>query len=201
MGISNDTISSTVDSLVPSSRNRDPAISREEIFEVLSNERRRLALQYLEQADEEPVPLREVVDYVTSRQNGASLEEIDSATRKAVYTALRQSHFPKMDDMGVVEYDQLRGEIELTDTANEVQMYLEYVPKNDIPWHEYYLGLAGVCAALVTVTWAGIYPFGGLSWQLLSLLFVLLFVISAVSHAYHARGNRLENATVTEEGQ
>ncbi|AUX10390.1 hypothetical protein AArcSl_2775 [Halalkaliarchaeum desulfuricum] len=170
-------------------------LSRNDIFEVLRNERRRLALQYLEECDTNAVPLNEVVDYVTSRQTGESMDNLDSGNRKAVYTALRQSHFPKMDKIGVIDYDPLRGEVEITDAAKDVQMYLEYVPEDEIPWHEYYLGLTAVTAALVAVTWLSIFPFHQLSWQVVAVLMVLLFGLSAVTHTFYAKQNeiRFEN--------
>lgn len=170
----------------------DGELSRNDVFEVLRNERRRLTLEYLERTEEERVPLKDVVDYVTSRENDTPVEEIDSGKRKAVYTALRQSHFPKMNDLGVVEYDNLRGEVELTPAAKDVQMYLEYVPENEIPWHEYYVGLTAVSAALLVVTYLGAFPFDRLSWQALATLFVVLFGVSAAAHTYYSRENRID---------
>lgn len=169
-------------------------LSREEIHDVLSNRRRRWALQYLKRQDERSVAVTDVVDYVTRCECGPPLDAIGHTERKRVYTALRQSHLPKMDDLGVVNYDQMRGEVTLTENAREVQMYLEYVPENDIPWHTYYLGMTTVCLGLAGVTWAGIYPFDGVTWASLAILFVALFGLSALTHTYHARQNRLVNA-------
>lgn len=177
----------------PPAEESDRELSRNDVFEVLRNERRRLTLQYLQRSDEERVPLCEVVDYVAAQENGKPIEAVDSGKRKAVYTALRQSHFPKMDDLGVVNYDNLRGEVELTDAATEVQLYLEYVPGDEIPWHEYYLGLTGVAAALLAVVWAEIFPFGALSWRTLAVVIVLLFGVSAAVHARQARKNRIDS--------
>lgn len=192
MGLSNDTVQVEREQRTSTSTTTDEGLSRNDIFEILRNERRRLTLQYLDRCEMESVPLRDVVDYVASRENGTPIEELDAGKRKAVYTALRQSHFPKMDELGVVRYEHLRGEIELTEAAKDVQMYLEYVPENEIPWHEYYLGLTAVGAALLVVTWVGIVPFDRLSWFALAVLFVFLYGSSAVAQAYHARRNRLD---------
>lgn len=166
-------------------------LAPDEIFEVLSNDRRRCTLHYLKQRDDGPVPLRDVVDYVTAWENDVPITQIDSNARKCVYTALRQSHLPKLDKTGVVEYDQRRGEVELTDAAREVQVYMEYVPGNDIPWSEYYLGLSAVLAALTTVAWAGIYPFGGVSWVAMTFLVVTTMLLSAAVHTYYTKQNEL----------
>lgn len=174
-----------------SSASFDTELPREEVFDVLSNERRQCVLHYLKQVDGRRVELREVVDYVTAWENNAAIGDVSSDERKRVYTALRQSHLPRLEEAGIIEYEHLRGEIELTDRAEEVQMYLEYVPKHDIPWSEYYLGLAAVSAALVAVTWLGIYPFGGLSGIVLAGILAAIFLASALVHTYHMSKHRL----------
>ena len=166
-------------------------VPRNEIFEVLSNERRQCILHYLKRQGDRRVELRELVDHVAAWENNTTLDELDSDERKRVYTALRQSHLPKLENAGVIEYEHMRGEVELKEEAREVQMYLEYVPANDIPWSQFYLGLSAVSAALVAVVWAGIYPFGGLSGVGIATLIVLLFLVSAGVHAYQSGKNRL----------
>lgn len=174
-------------------------LPRDEIFDVLSNERRQCILHYLKRHDDRRVELRELVDYVAAWENDTSLEELDSAERKRVYTALRQSHLPKLEEAGVVEYEHMRGEVEMTDEASQVQLYLEFVPHNDIPWSEFYLGLAAVGAALVTVTWARIYPFGGLDGLGLAAILVALFAVSAAVHTYEVSKNRIGSEQYTVE--
>ncbi len=166
-------------------------LDRNEIFDVLSNERRQCVLHYLKQNEDRRVELRELVDHVTAWENNTALSQIDSDERKRVYTALRQSHLPKLEDAGIVEYEHLRGEVEVTDHAREVQLYLEHVPGGDIPWSHYYLGLAAVASGLLTVTWAGIYPFGDLSGFSLATILVALFTVSAVVHSYQSTKNRI----------
>lgn len=166
-------------------------LSRDDIFQVLSNDRRRYTLHYLKQREDERVPLRDIVDTVAAWENGTTVQELDSNTRKCVYTALRQSHLPRLDDAGVVDYDHLRGEARLTDAASSVQMYLEYVPENDIPWYQYYIGLSAVGASLVLLRWFEIFPFENLSWTLITGLLVGILAVSAVGHTLQARQNRL----------
>jgi hypothetical protein len=177
-----------------SGETRTPAggsISREDIFEVLSNERRQQVLNYMKHREGESVQLRELVDHVAAWENDTTIEHLDSSARKCVYTALRQSHLPKLHEYDIVEYDARRGEVELTDAAREVQMYMEYVPRHDIPWSHYYLGLSGVAALLTLVTWGGIGPFGGLGGLPLAGILVALFATSAAVHTYQSRQNRL----------
>lgn len=168
-------------------------LEREVIFEVLSNERRRLVLHYLRShPDEQPVQLRDLVDQVAAWENDTTITELDSSDRKCVYTALKQSHLPKLDDVGVVDYDHLRGSVELTESADDVQPYLEFVPNGDIPWSKYYIGLSGVSAGLAALVWLGIPPFGGLGGFTVLAFVVVAFLCSAVVHYYRSMQSRLD---------
>ncbi len=170
----------------------EPALPRGEIFEVLSNGRRRQVLHYLKrQEDRQRIELRELVDHVAAWENDVSVDEVDADERKRVYTALRQSHLPKMDEAGVIEYDNMRGEVLLTDRAREAQLYLEYVPSEDIPWSHCYLGVTGVCSALVGLVGLDVGPFGGLPWIALCVLIVATFGVTSAAHALQSSRNRL----------
>lgn len=175
----------------PFSTGWDGELPREEIFNVLSNERRQCVLHYLRRQDGRRVDLRELVDYVTAWENDTTTEAIESDQRKRVYTALRQSHLPKLQEVGFVEYERLRGQVELTEQATRAQMYLEYVPKNDIPWSEFYLALSAFGAALLAVTWLGVFPFSALSGSVVAAVLVTLFAVFAAIHTYEARRNRI----------
>lgn len=181
----------TADVLSPS----EPELQRDEIFDVLSNGRRRQVLHYLKQQDDRTrVELREIVDHVAAWENETTVEEVDATQRKRVYTALRQSHLPKMDDADIIEYDTQRGEVRLTDGAREAQLYLEYVPSEDIPWSHCYLGLAAVCCSLVALVGLGVYPFGGLPGFALAVIVATAFSTTAVVHAVQSSRNRLGTA-------
>lgn len=168
-------------------------ISRDEVFDVLSNQRRICVLRYLNQVEEEIVELRDIVDYVAACEHADSADGVDYQARKSVYTALRQTHLPKLDELGVIEFDKSRGEIRLAERADRVQLYLEYVPENDIPWHVHYLGLTALSGFLLATTYVGLYPFG-MGWNHLAVTLFAILSISAVVHTIHTRGNRLEEA-------
>lgn len=170
-------------------------IARDQIFEVLSNERRQHILEYLKRNGEDAASLRELVDYVAAAENDTTVEDLDSAERKCVYTALRQSHLPKLDECNVVRYDQRRGEVELTDDAREVQMYLEYVPEHDIPWCYYYLGLTAILGSITGLVLLDVYPFAGLSNSVLVAMIIGAFGLSAVIHTIQTRRNELGRGT------
>jgi uncharacterized membrane protein len=118
-------------------------ISVETIFETLSSRRRRFVLHYLKQVDGQ-VTIRELSEVVTAWENHIDRDEVTPKQRKRVYTGLHQTHLPKMDRLGIVEYDTNRGTVSLTDHVSEFDIYLDVVPKDDIPWSEFYLALGSV---------------------------------------------------------
>lgn len=105
------------------------SLSNTDIFEILSNERRQHVLRYLfDNAPDDSVLMHEIVNYTAEKENDTPIDELESEKRKCVYTALRQSHLPKLASYGIINYDQQRGEVELVDGLEEVQEYLTYDP-------------------------------------------------------------------------
>jgi hypothetical protein len=169
----------------------DVELEHDDIFGILSNDRRRCIVHYLKKHDGRRVELRELVDYVAAWETNTPVDELDSDERKSVYAAIRQTHLPKMEEAGIVEYEHMRGEVELTDCAREVELYLEYVPGDDLAWSELYLGLSAVALSLTVVAWSGIYPFGWLSAWVLAFGFTVVFVVTAAVHTYQSRQRQL----------
>ena len=175
---------------------RDPtdvgSIDRDEVFDVLSNQRRLYVLHYLKRENgDSTVSFGELVDHVAAWENDTTVDQLDAAERKSVYTALRQSHLPKLEDVGIVDYDDDLDEIELTETGEAVQLYLEYVPRDDISWSQYYLGLSSLCALLVASAWIGVPLLSALSWPVLLGVIIAAFLLSSIVHTYRIRTNEL----------
>jgi len=161
----------------------DTAISRDDVFEILSNQRRRFALHHL-QHNSRQADLGDLSERVAAWENGISVTEVSSTERKRVYTSLQQFHLPKMDEKGVVEFDDRAGEVELTPAADDVEIYLDVVSRQDIPWSQYYLGLAAVTLGLLTAAALDIYPLIFLPDHSLGLFVVTTFLVSALVHTY-----------------
>jgi len=168
----------------------DAGLSRERLYDVLANQRRRFALHYLKGRDR-PTPIGELSEQVAAWENGCSVTEIDSAERKRVYTALQQSHLPVMDDAGVVAFDKDRGIVEPAPVLADVDIYFDLVQGRDIPWSEYYLALAAVGAGLTAAAWAGIPPLTVLPEFGVAVFMVVALAVSAVAHLYQMRSQRI----------
>jgi predicted transcriptional regulator len=158
-------------------------LSEDDLFEVLSNSRRRYALHALSSNDEE-WEIGRLAEQVAAWENETAVEEVTRAERKSVYTALQQLHLPKMDELGFVEYDKDRGTVRPTAAKDDVDIYLDVVRGDDIPWNEYYLGLSAVTAGLVAVAWLDVFPFSEVADIVWAGVVVAVFAFSSLVH-YH----------------
>jgi len=172
---------------VDSHTDTENALSRDEVFDLLSNHRRRYALHAVKHV-EGPLDLSDVAEQVAAWENGKSREEITAQERHRVYTSMQQTHLPAMDRAGVIEYDN--GTVTLADGAENLEVYMDIVPEQSIPWGEYYLGLAAVSGALLAAVSAGVFPesIPALAW---GWLVVVLLAGSALYHVVQSRRMRL----------
>jgi hypothetical protein len=130
-------------------QSRKSRIDPEEVHDVLRNDRRRLTLQYLKQRLE-PVEVRELSERVAELEVGESPPPRN--IRQSVYNALNQTHLPKLEDAGLVEFDTDRKIVSLREAARELDVYMNVVTPIGISWDAYYrslgvLGLMTVVAA------------------------------------------------------
>ena len=166
------------------------ALTEDELFELLANRRRRHIMHTL-MNEGETVDIGDLSQQIAAWEDGLEFEEVSSTDRKRVYTALQQSHLPKMDKAGVIEFDRDRGVVEPTPALEDVEVYMDVVRGREIPWSDYYLGLTAVAAVLLGATIAGLPPFAGLPAYAWGVFVIVAFGVSGFAHRYYARRNRL----------
>jgi hypothetical protein len=160
-----------------------------ELFEVLSNQRRRFVVYAV--SGHQEVDLGVLARRVAAWENGEPESRVTSDERKRVYTALQQSHLPKLADAGLIEFDDRASVVRPQPSLDEYEVYMEVVQGRGIPWNEYYLGLSAVAAALVAAVWIDVFPFylfPDIAWM---AAIVTAFTVSAVGHTFFARGAKL----------
>lgn len=102
------------------------SIAKDDLYHLLQNSRRRAVLRYLAAyPDHEAFEMRTVAEAIAAWENDIPVEQLSSDQRQRVYIALYQSHLPKLDEYGVIEYNQPRGVIEPTALTALVEPYLE----------------------------------------------------------------------------
>ena len=161
----------------------------QELFEVLSNQRRRFAVYAVAKEDE--MELGTLAERIAAWENEQPVESVSSQERKRVYTALQQSHLPKLAEAGLIDYDDRAGVIRPRPEIEEYDIYMEIVGGREIPWSEYYLGLAGVAAALTAAVWVGAWPFSTLPDVAWLTAVTVAFAVSATAHVSLSRGTKL----------
>ena len=162
-------------------------IPDDEVYHLLQTRRRRLVLRYLRDR-EGPHTMRDVAEQVAAWEHDTTLQELRSEERQRVYIALYQTHLPRLDDAGVIEYNQSRGIVEVTDRIEQLYEVLDVKAETDgpVPTREgrpnrgamtYFGGASLASTGLVTAAWAGLIALPGL---LLATVVTGLFALLTV---------------------
>jgi hypothetical protein len=107
------------------------SISKDDLFHLLQNSRRRAVLRYL-RGREGPTQMREVAEQVAAWEHDTTVSGLSSNERQRVYVALYQSHLDTLADAGVLEYDKSRGIVEPRPLLDRVAAYTDRpVPTED----------------------------------------------------------------------
>ena len=160
--------------------------SRDEVFDAVKNLRRRYVLYYL-QRHGGPVELGELAEQVAAWENDTTVGEVSPSERKSVYSALHQTHLPKLQAAGVLHYDAERSLVAATDQATSLNLQLASDSQTRLPWHHLYLSLAGASLVLLATLWQGIYPFSEISGVEFALFVIAAFGLTALGHTYDLR--------------
>ncbi|SEO23684.1 hypothetical protein SAMN04487948_101259 [Halogranum amylolyticum] len=157
-------------------------LETDDLFHILQNQRRRRVLKFLQDYDEgEQVDMRDVAEQVAAWEHETTVQQLSSNERQRVYIALYQSHLPKLDEKGVLEYNQSRGIVERTPVADQFDPYLDVDGADDEETPatadepvtteataepttagrsstSYYSGATALGLALTAMSWVGVAP-------------------------------------------
>lgn len=135
---------------------RERSLEQTEIHDVLSNDRRCRVLECFVEEGEDEVTLRELANRIARLETGE--DPPPRSARQSVYVTLHQSHLPKLDRLGIVEYDDVSKRIALGRRARELEVYLD--PRGDEP-RSWLVGLAAVTGIGLSLTAASAF---GAAW-------------------------------------
>ncbi len=169
-------------------------LSQDVVFDLLSSPRRRFVLYYLNQVDDS-VTIGDLADEVAAWENEVDVEELSSQQRKRVYVSLYQTHVPKMDDAGIIEYDSDSGKVVLADQAVDISAYLSR-DEEEQPWQQYYLAIAIIGGLFYGAVAFGL--IGVVSQFAAGLLIILAFAVTAIGHLIttQRRGDELSSELI-----
>lgn len=158
-------------------------LEEEQIHDVLSNERRKRTLELLKN-ETGVVELRTLSEWIAEAESGESPPP--KKVRQSVYNSLHQTHLPKLDRHGIIEYDDDRKTISLRSKARTVDLYMEVLTPYGITWSTYYRTMAVVSLSAIIADQLDALLLPGNYPTLIASVF--LFVI-AVSTAYQLWSN------------
>lgn len=163
-------------------------LTQELVFDILSSPRRRYVLYYLRETGE-PVALNDLAEQVAAWENETEVEELSDQERKRVYVSLYQTHIPKLDSVGLVDYDQQSGIVALTERAHRIDDYLMETSR-PVPWQQFYLGLALLSGVVLALVWLNVGPFAGVPGLAVGVVITVGFAVSALAHYLYWRRQR-----------
>lgn len=162
-------------------------LTRDEVFDVLSSTRRRHVVHALA-ANGGEMSVGALSRRLARWENDVPEErEVTPKQRKRVYTALRQSHLPKLDEVGIVDYDPDRGTVAFAPRADALRPYLREPTR--LPWPRYYAGVATGGLLLTVGLAVGALPAPVTGTHVAALVSVSVAAV-AVAHHRAARSSR-----------
>jgi hypothetical protein len=159
-------------------------LAESDIHDVLRNDRRRLVLERLAEGEDRQT-VSDLAEYIATVESGD--DPPPRNVRQSVYVSLHQTHLPKLDDLGIVEYDANAKDVLRAENADDVAVYMEVVPKNAISWAEYYFGLGVLGLLAVVGQLVGVPVLEGIDSRLLATLLSLVVTVSAGYHVFDQR--------------
>lgn len=97
-----------------------------DVFDVLSEERRREALRVISE-QETSLTLADLADEVAVRENQSPLSEVSAEETKRIYIDLYHSHVPKLTEIGAITYHPNGDMVSPTGTIGHVVAYLNVI--------------------------------------------------------------------------
>lgn len=106
-------------------------LTESDVFVLLANRRRRLALRVLRESAT-PLAQGELADRIAERE----YEEPTVNDRRSIYLSLYHNHVPRLDDAGVVVYDETEGTVAPGLNFDRITRVLHEVNRQDLPWSD-----------------------------------------------------------------
>lgn len=165
---------------------KERILSEQDVHEILRNDRRKAVIQKLQRTIGD-VSLRMLAESIAEYETGESPPPRN--IRESVYNSLHQTHLPKLDRQGIIDYDKNRKTVSLRRDAREVNPYMDvfFLESPRVTWAAYYrsVAVAGFMTLLAVELETPVVS------AIDSLLWASLFlVVIALSTAYQLRGYR-----------
>ncbi|WP_224335160.1 DUF7344 domain-containing protein [Haloprofundus halobius] len=149
-------------------------LTEADVHDVLRNDRRRLTLERLAETGEETV--RALSEHIGAIESGESPPP--RKVRQSVYISLHQTHLPKLDDLGIVDYDDNSKNVSLEGNADRVLAYMQFSGTSAPESPPYALSI-GVLGLFFVALWMALPDVGTLAAAGCAVLFAVLTAYEA----------------------
>lgn len=129
------------------------------VYDILRNERRRLILHYLVSVPDHEAAIGSLATQIAAWENGIPHSAVTSTLRKRTYNTLQQTHLPRMDEAGLVDYDHHRGTVVLAVKPRQVEIFLGVLPRTGSVWTTGFLLSGFVLWLLLALNWLLVHVF------------------------------------------
>ncbi len=153
-------------------------LTRVDLFEVLSSDRRRALLCFLRLRGGE-ADLRKLATQIAAWEQDIDPEAVSEEDTKRVYISLYQSHLPKLEEYELVSYDSDTKQVSATEQTKEV---IALFTEPTVQWERYYLLVAGVGFGVFGLHVAGI-----ITVPIVAFTLVVLGALIGLSIAHYYR--------------
>lgn len=159
--------------------------TKDDVFDILRNRRRRYVLEYLHD-HEGVVELSELAEALANWESDDDTY-ITHRDRKRAYVSLYQTHLPKLDRAGIVEYNQPRGTVELGPDYRYLEGYLHRTHGGTLLWHRLYLLGSVTGVGVLGLNQLAVFPFAAVPDVAWFLLVLVVFGAILTAHSLVAR--------------
>ncbi|MEF8882001.1 MAG: hypothetical protein V5A34_05695 [Halapricum sp.] len=161
-----------------------PDVPTGTIHDILRNDRRRAVMETLSRSGG-PITVRSLAERIVADESNQTLPP--AKHRKSVYNSLNQTHLPKLDHEGVIDYDTDRKLVIPREQARDVGRYLEVTTPYGGSWSTYYRTLATAFLMLVLLSLLEVPLVGSIDPLLWTVLGLCAVTVSTIYQLWRLR--------------
>lgn len=149
------------------------SLNEGEIHDILRNDRRRAVIDFLSEHGGHAT-IRELSEHIATLESGE--DPPPRNVRQSVYVSLHQTHLPKLQGLGVVDYDTDSKDIDLRERATRLEAYMDRKDSDTDPLSLIYvaIGTIGILLTLMALGSDGSVVGIGLSSWVLPLFVIVV---------------------------
>ncbi len=161
--------------------NTERELDEAEIFHILGNDRRRATINGLAESGGS-IAVSELAEQIAAQE--ADTEEDAQKLYKSVYVSLRQTHLPKLEEQGIIQYDADNQRIMPGAQMNEIQVYTDGTTGLEAVHRSVYLVVSVIGLLTIIGAQLGVPVLNVLAVEVWAVIFLTLIIVLGVYQQY-----------------